>query len=236
MKKPVLSMEIRRYEGNCQSSRNDYLAIETSVEVIFEGRSISVLHCSPGQEDELARGYLFASGMLKNPRMPAEIQSSYDRTTVSFLTSLAGVDHRIPDSETGHTVSVEYVYSGLDEIKSLQSVFKKTGATHAALCKTMDSTHSFFSEDISRHNAMMKALGAAIKNGVHPDSCILFTTGRLTGSLVRSCCYANLAAVASKTVATTEGISKARNANLTLIGSLSSSGFWLYHEGTTKIV
>jgi FdhD protein len=135
-----------------------------------------------------------------------------------------------------YNIRADFVYSGLSDLEEYQSSFRSTGATHACLCRPIGSSEYYFAEDISRHSAMSKAIGAALMYGGFPENCMLFTTGRLTGSLVHSCCYANLAAVASKAVATTEGMSRAQRANLTLIGSLTSSGFWLYNEGLTKII
>ncbi len=236
MSDPIHQREIVRYVGNARTSQTELLARETIVEVFLEGHSIALLHCSPGQEEELARGHLYAKGLLRNPLTPAEIRMAPDRMTVSFLSSLAGAENSPPDNPSECLLDTDLIYGALAELEDSQSTFKKTGATHASMCHSLDSSESYFAEDISRHNAMSKAIGAALIDGAFPDSCLLLTTGRLTGSLVHSCSYANLAAVASKAVATTEGIAKARSISLTLIGSLSSSGFWLYHEGTTKIV
>ncbi len=236
MRDSIDQREIVKYTGRTRTSQTELLARETLVEVFLEGHSIDLLQCSPGQEEELARGHLYAKGLLRNPVTPAEIRIAPDRITVSFLSSLAGAENSSPDDSHEYHLDTDLIYLKLAELEGSQSTFKKTGATHASLCQSIDSSECYFAEDISRHNAMSKAIGAALIDGVFPDACLLLTTGRLTGSLVHSCSYANLAAVASKAVATTEGISKARDADLTLLGSLSSSGFWLYHEGTTKIV
>ena len=53
--------------------------------------------------------------------------------------------------------------------------------------------------------------------------------------MVRKGCNAGIAGMVSITVATDKGIEAAKEANMTLIGSLSKDGFWLYNEGAVHI-
>ncbi len=61
---------------------------------------------------------------------------------------------------------------------------KRTGGIHGCMLGR-EGKVLYRTEDIGRHNAMDKAIGYAARTGIAPESCMLFTTGRVPTDMVR---------------------------------------------------
>lgn len=83
-------------------------------------------------------------------------------------------------------------------------------------------------EDISRHNAVDKAIGHALLRGVPLSECMLFTSGRVPADMAEKAIAAGIPVLASKSAATEEAIRLAADYGLTLICHARESGFVVY--------
>jgi FdhD protein len=95
--------------------------------------------------------------------------------------------------------------------------YAETGGVHAAAL-TDGTTLLFHAEDIGRHNAVDKVLGAAIQAGRNPAGLILLVTGRISGELAYKAARAKIAVVATPSVPSTIAVDIARAAGMMLIG------------------
>ena len=73
-------------------------------------------------------------------------------------------------------------------------------------------------EDIGRHNAVDKVLGARILAGARPDDLILLVTGRISGELAFKAARARIGVVATPSVPSTIAVEIAQAAGMVLIG------------------
>jgi FdhD protein len=95
--------------------------------------------------------------------------------------------------------------------------YKETGGVHAAaLTDGTDLLHH--AEDIGRHNAVDKVIGAAILHGRPLDQLMLLVTGRISGELAFKAARARLALIATPSVPSTLAVEIARTAGTTLVG------------------
>jgi FdhD protein len=90
-------------------------------------------------------------------------------------------------------------------------------------------------EDIGRHNAVDKVIGYGKQEGYDLSQSMILLSGRLVSNIVSKCVNSQIPMITSMTVATDKGIEMAREANITIVGSLSEDGFWLYNEGAVEI-
>ena len=90
-------------------------------------------------------------------------------------------------------------------------------------------------EDIGRHNAVDKVIGHGMQNGYNFSHSIVLLSGRLVSDIVSKCRNSGIPLMASMTVATDGGIGQAVESGMTIIGSLSEDGFWLYNEGVVRV-
>jgi FdhD protein len=95
--------------------------------------------------------------------------------------------------------------------------YKETGGVHAAAL-TDGETLLFHAEDIGRHNAVDKVIGAAVLAGRAPDGLLLLVTGRISGELAFKAARARLAVVATPSVPSTIAVEIAQAGGTVLIG------------------
>ena len=95
--------------------------------------------------------------------------------------------------------------------------YKETGGIHAAAL--IDGTTLLYhAEDIGRHNAVDKVVGAAIQDGRNPEDLILLVTGRISGELAYKAARAKIAVIATPSVPSTIAVDIARSAGMLLVG------------------
>ena len=89
----------------------------------------------------------------------------------------------------------------------------------------------FHAEDIGRHNAVDKVLGAAVQSRRLPDDLVLLVTGRISGELAYKAARANLSAIATPSVPSTIAVEIARASGMLLIGRAVSGNPQVHRFG-----
>jgi FdhD protein len=109
--------------------------------------------------------------------------------------------------------------------------YERTGGVHAAAL-TDGRTLLEHAEDIGRHNAVDKVVGAALLRGREPEGLGLLVTGRISAELAFKAARAGLAYVATPSVPSTLALAIARRAGVLLVGR-AVSGHPQVHRGET---
>jgi FdhD protein len=108
--------------------------------------------------------------------------------------------------------------------------YQSTGGIHAAALTDGD-TLLVHAEDIGRHNAVDKVMGARILAGAKPDDLILLVTGRISGELAFKAARARVAVVATPSVPSTIAVEIARAAGMVLVGRAVSGTPQVWEPG-----
>lgn len=132
----------------------------------------------------------------------------------TILGSLSAVPRRsveptVPDLATTRALFKELFARG--------ERYKDTGGIHAAAL-TDGQTLLCHAEDIGRHNAVDKVMGARILAGERPDELILLVTGRISGELAFKAARARVSVVATPSVPSSMAVEIAQSAGMILIG------------------
>lgn len=223
-------------------------------------RQISVTMRTPGNDDELAVGYLFNEGIIIDPA--SSIQSIEHYRTDSnkievilkenILPNLEGADRRSfvssscgvcgkteidyiesPFNAVGKpmTISKDILFGLQDTLREKQSVFEETGGIHAAALFTSDGNLILVREDVGRHNALDKVIGNALLSGLCPlVQTILLLSGRASYELIQKASMAGIRIIASVGAPSSLAVSLAREMKITLIGFLRDGRFNIYTE------
>jgi len=223
------------------------------------GRSISVTMRTPGHDAELAIGFLHGEGLLREPRdiistghcgptgnilrITARADLSLDlarlarnfystsscgvcgKASIEAVTASAG-ERRI----TSELIVREPVLRGLpDTLRAAQAGFAETGGMHAVGLFTTEGELLASREDVGRHNAMDKLVGASLLAGELPwRDRIVLLSGRASFELLHKAMMAGAPLVAAIGAPSTLAVELAESAGITLVAFLRPGGCNVY--------
>ena len=271
MSRSILTVPVQRVEGATSAPLQDLLAVEEPLEIRLQDRTVAITMRTPGHDFELAAGFLFTEGILrdasqvrdirwtrasKNPRQagnsvtvePAPgVEVDFERLERHFYTtSSCGVCGKasiealqvqgcpVLARDTPRIAS-SVIYSLPDTLRGEQAVFERTGGLHAAAL--FDSTGKLLAlcEDIGRHNAVDKVIGAEMLAGRTPLSDnLLLVSGRASFELVQKALMAGIPILAAVGAPSSLAVETAQRFNMTLIGFLRDRRFNIY-SGAARI-
>lgn len=123
----------------------------------------------------------------------------------------------------------QWIFALANEFASGSRIHKATQGTHSCYLSVKGEI-LFAGEDIGRHNAMDKAIGYAAMQGLKPENCILYTTGRVPTDMVKKVVMARIPVLVTKAVPTDAAVEMARAYNLTLICKAWPDRYEIFHE------
>jgi FdhD protein len=116
-----------------------------------------------------------------------------------------------------------------DRLARGQNAFAETGGLHAAALVAVDGARELIREDVGRHNAVDKVLGAALARGWLPGhDLLLAVSGRVAYEIVHKAVTAGLPAVAAVGAPSSLAVEAGRAAGLTVIGFVRGARFNVY--------
>jgi FdhD protein len=154
------------------------------------------------------------------------------RTSVDDVVALAAAARRgrIAPGEGASpdvTVSASLLTSLPDVLRARQSLFSSTGGLHAAGLFEADGSLLLSREDVGRHNATDKAVGAVLRSR-RPCPPILLVSGRLGFEIAQKAALAGARIVAAVSAPTSLAVDLAEETGLTLVGFLRGERFNVY--------
>jgi len=227
---------------------------EHSIEICINEKSVLRLVCTPDKLSELVLGRIATEGFIESRddveslticesgnrariylRAGLEITVGKDKTQTEptcctdnkLLGSFQAMKELKPLAFAAY--SEKDIFALVEKFSENASLHKKTTGTHSCYLSCKGEYQGVF-EDISRHNALDKAIGYALINGLEFENCILFTTGRVPVDMVRKVIMAGVPVLASKAVPTAEAVELAKRYHLTLICRAWPDSYEIYHE------
>lgn len=274
MKSPAhreLTIEALRDAGNAR--RRDAIAVEEPLEIRLlkdgsdenggTGNSISITMRTPGNDSELALGFLHGEGMVRAPGDVVDVRpcgptGNVVRVTVRadlpldlkhlqrnfYTTSSCGVCGKASIEAVTASAGMRRVASTLvvsesvlrampDALRAAQAGFAETGGMHAVGLFNAAGECLAVREDVGRHNAMDKLVGAALRDGELPWSeRVLLLSGRASFELLQKAMMAGAPVVAAIGAPSTLAVELADSAGITLVAFLRPHGCNVYtHAG-----
>ncbi|NWF95249.1 MAG: formate dehydrogenase accessory sulfurtransferase FdhD [Candidatus Thorarchaeota archaeon] len=223
---------VQRIVGANRATMEETVAVESMTEVFLNERRVSVLVHSPGLEDELVLGHLLSEGLV--PSVSCVSSLRMDANTC-HVTTIDAPSESLADDRWASSLRREYLFSLRKSAIRRQTLHKETGGAHFAVVANPANAEVVFVEDISRHSAVDKAIGTALRARWCLSHSLLLSSGRVTHDILNKAVRTRVPCVVSLAVASDAAIGLAAASGVTLIGKLSDEGFWLYHEGGTRI-
>jgi len=135
----------------------------------------------------------------------------------------------VHDPVAVHPPVAPAVLHGLpDRLREEQRVFARTGGLHAAGLFTVDGEPLVVREDIGRHNAVDKVVGARILAGSDPPAPVLAVSGRIGFEIVQKAVAAGVGVLAAVGAPSSLAVDLAERAGLCVVGFLRRDRFVTY--------
>ncbi|WP_193213843.1 formate dehydrogenase accessory sulfurtransferase FdhD [Luteolibacter marinus] len=225
----------------------DRVVIEEPLQIVVDGHPVAVTMRTPGDDAELALGFLLTEGVVTSAGQVRKIDTgSRDNHALVFLhdgvevdlarltrhvftasscgmcgkASIDAITACLPPLPDGPDFRREVLMAAPDQLAARQSVFARTGGLHAAGIFRADGTPIVVREDIGRHNAVDKVLGHALQHGTCLDDCFLLVSGRVSFEIMQKALAGRIPLVAAISAPSSLAIDFARQANQTLVAFL----------------
>jgi len=199
---------------------------------------------TPGEDRDLAVGFLFTEGVIDalgqihvlrecpdNPNLievavvgPAVAEGTERNMVVSSScglcghTDIEGLVAGLPAATGVWELPVEVLFELPGSMRTAQSLFEVTGATHAAAIFNAQGVLDIVREDIGRHCAFDKAIGHALLAGVNLRDRAAFLSGRVSLEMIVKAARAGLPVVAAVSAPTAAAVEAAQRLGITLCG------------------
>ena len=271
---------VLRVRGDERSLGRDELAIEEPLEIRLgwtdgdgaHEKTISVTMRTPGEDLDLAVGFLLTEGVIERATQIASVKhcgpslraDGTGNVVRVSLVSAAGLDlgrldrHFYTSSSCGvcgktsleavRTVAPaaltvarpwvrpEVLHRLPDTLRAAQAVFARTGGLHASGLFTASGELLAVREDVGRHNALDKLIGARLRQSVLAvGETILLVSGRASFELVQKAWMAGLPVLAAVGAPSSLAVELGREAGMTIVGFLRDGRFTVY-TGAERIV
>ena len=248
----VQARTVTAWRGGVATVQADWLADEVPVALVFNGLSHAVMMASPGDLDDFALGFALTEGLIGSPAelYGIEQHSSEHGITLDLDVSsrcMAGLKER-RRSMAGRTgcglcgtdslaqvhlalptvpataVAVSALATAQRGLRQWQAMQQLTGASHAAAWCSADGTVQLVREDIGRHNALDKLIGAMARqvSDDHRDDPrkqgFISITSRASFEMVQKTAMAGVGLLAAVSAPTARAVAIARQCGLALAG------------------
>lgn len=218
------------------------IAVEAPVDIYVNGRHVVTLFSLPTQLKELGIGWLLSQAIVKSIDEIISVQVKENNVKISCSGKVetrikAAKTMKIVDSSCGSTiddflflidrmikpfansdygVKAEKILQFVKVLNEKSTLFKLTGGTHSAAIFHEEKLVAF-ADDIGRHNAVDKVIGAAAEKKVEFSKCVIVSSGRQPANMVLKAARVGIPIVASIAGPVYSGVDVAIKTGVTLI-------------------
>lgn len=238
----------------------EVVAAEVPVALVYNGLSYAVMMASPADLEDFALGFSLTEGLSEAPsdltveevvaddergievrmalrgaqfsQMLQKVRNITGRTGcgicgTSDLDTLHGRKRRAPKPIEVERAAIRRALRDLD---GLQDIRSRTGAVHAAAWADREGRIRLVREDVGRHNALDKLVGALARADIDAGQGVCVITSRCSFEMVQKTAAAGIPILVAISAPTTLAIDTAKAAGVTLIAFARGDGMTAYTD------
>ena len=238
---------VRRWRDGRDEADQDSIAEEVPIALVYNERPHVVMMATPRDLDDFALGFSLSEAVIARADELAEIttQTLLEGIEVRLMIPIARAEmlEQRRRNLTGRTscglcgtqaledalrqplpvsggpcIDAEILQRALAQLHTRQPLNTVTGATHAAAWARADGRIVLLREDVGRHNALDKLIGAMARAGAEPQRGFLVITSRASYEMVHKAATVGITLIAAISAPTALAIHLADEAGVTLIG------------------
>ena len=241
---------------NMQLASRAHLAEEVPVALVFNGISHAVMMATPLHLEDFALGFALSEGLIDQASQLYGVEVIQQAQGIELQIDIAAqCEVRLKERKRSMAVRTGCGLCGtdsLDQVKlklsqapkvqldvqamqrahaglrALQPLKLQTGATHAAAWSDMNGVIQTVREDVGRHNALDKLIGAMSKAGIHATQGFICITSRASFEMVQKTIQSGAGALTAVSAPTCLAVEIALSHNLLLAGQVRGDSFTAY--------
>jgi FdhD protein len=229
---------------------------EVAVALSYDRETFAVMMATPADLEDFAVGFSLSEGiiggvaditdlqvisvdegiecrMTLTPRLREALQARRRRVAGPVGCGLCGLDslkeasRAAPRVMAGVTIPAAAIGDAFKSMRGMQALNRATHAVHAAAF--FDPARELLvREDIGRHNALDKMVGAAARLGLAPEAGAVLLTSRVSLDLIQKAAVFGAGILAGISVPTARAVREAEAAGMTLIAVARDDGFEVF--------
>lgn len=240
------------------------LAEETPVGIAYDGKPHAVLMASPGDAEDLAMGFTLSErvarmedieavaierrpeGLLANVVLSAEgrktramarVRTMEGRSSCGLcgVQKLSAAVRPLEPVRSDLRVGRAAIQAALAALDEAQTLGRLTRAMHAAAWAAPDGTLLLVREDVGRHNALDKLIGAGARAGMEASGGFVVVTSRCSYEMIEKAAVAGFALIVAISAPTALAIRKAEEAGMTLVALARADGHTVFSHAERLI-
>lgn len=255
--KPLLEVPARQWSAAGVTNRSERIVEETPVVIVYNAIPHVVMMTSPADLEDFVLGFSITEELIRTPAdlkevkvirygQGIEVQTTVDEACAAVIASrvrrlsgrtgcgICGTDSIDAVMKTPHAVragrpvrpkAIERALAGLAERQQLNAV---SGAVHAAAWAGVDGAVADVREDVGRHNALDKLIGALLRRGVDPETGFILVTSRASFEMVQKAAVFGAPLLAAISGPTGLAVRVAEQSKMTLVGFARGDRLTIY--------
>jgi formate dehydrogenase accessory protein FdhD len=246
-----------RLDHTAVIARDAAIAAEVPVALAYNGVSHVVMMATPSRLADFALGFSISEGILGHPMelLDLQIEAGNSGIRVSMTITrerfdglkerrrnmtgrtgcgLCGVDdltqvtRPLPRVGIGVKVGLDAIHQALGALPAWQPANKETGAVHAAAWASPTGKIALVREDVGRHNALDKLIGAMEQRHIDPEAGFAVITSRCSFEMVQKAATIRIPILVAISAPTTMALRIAEQTGMTLVALARSDSITIY--------
>jgi FdhD protein len=170
-----------------------------------------------GHSDDIIQAFVTLGDTLPTSLTGPMKRVSFSSCGVCGKQNYSELNPRLSRVRSKVRFSMDMIYACSQRLEEHQQLYRRTGGAHAAMLLDGNAVPALFSEDMGRHNALDKVIGAGLLHHISMDDKILVSSGRASLEMILKTARARIPLFIAMSRPTSKAVEAAKVYNVTLV-------------------